>query len=57
MENTTLPQSTQKVRRDALGGKRPDGHKRLFNPRHRANPDAIHVEADDNSLTATAHRR
>lgn len=54
MENTTLPQSTQKVRRDALGGKRPDGHKRLFNPRHRANPDAIHVEADDNSLTATA---
>ena len=45
MKTTTLPQSTQKVRRDALGGKRPDGHARLFNPRHRANPDTIHVEA------------
>jgi hypothetical protein len=54
MKTTTLPQSTQKVRRDALGGKRPDGHARLFNPRHRANPDTIHVEATDPSLTGAA---
>ena len=54
METTTLPQSTQKVRRDALGGKRPDGHVRLFNPRHRANPGTIHIQADDPSLTAAA---
>jgi hypothetical protein len=54
METATLPQSTQKVRRDALGGKRPDGHTRLFNPRHRADPNTIHVEATDPSLTIMA---
>jgi Transposase DDE domain group 1 len=54
METATLPRSTQKVRRDALGGKRPDGHARLFDPRHRADPNTIHTEATDPSLTAVA---
>lgn len=54
METATLTRSTQKVRRDALGGKRPDGHSRLLNPRHRADPNAIHLDPSDPSLTAFA---
>jgi hypothetical protein len=48
---TTRPRSTNKVRRDALGGKRGDGHRR-FQRIRRPDPRNIRLGAPDAGLTA-----
>jgi hypothetical protein len=53
MNNCHPAPSTQKVRRDALEGKRGDGWRRLDVLR-RPDPNAIHLAPDDTSLTAVA---
>jgi hypothetical protein len=51
---TTFPTpSTQKVRRDVLGGKRGDGHRRT-QPIQRPNPRRLRIGAPDLSLTGVA---
>ena len=51
---TTFPTpSTQKVRRDALGGKRADGHRRT-RPIRRPDPHRLRLGAPDPSLTGVA---
>ena len=51
MQTSTPPASTQKVRRDSIGGKRGDGHRRFQRIRR---PDArnIHIGEPDAGLTA-----
>lgn len=51
--STSLPQRTQKVRRDVGGGKRGDGPSRKT-PRIRPSPERIHLDPSDPALTATA---
>jgi Transposase DDE domain group 1 len=51
MTYPTHPQSTKKVRRDSLGGKRGDGHRRCQRVR-RPDPRRIHLGAPDAGLTA-----
>lgn len=53
MNNSHPAPSTQKVRRDALDGKRGDGWRRLDVLR-RPDPNAIRLAPDDTSLTAVA---
>src|SRR5579862_6917137 len=53
METETITPSTQKVRRDAVGGKRGDGHRRSRRIR-RADPRKIAVGRTDPTLTAYA---
>src|SRR5271163_5042976 len=48
---TTTTTSIHKVRRDALGGKRGDGHKRLGHRRVRPDPRRIQSGPGDPSLT------
>lgn len=50
METKTRPPSTKKVRRDSLGGKRGDGHRRCRRIR-RADPRRIHLGPPDRGLT------
>lgn len=51
MQTTTPPPSTRKVRRDSLGGKRGDGHRRTSRIR-RPDPRHIHIGTPDAGLTA-----
>lgn len=53
MDTPTLARSTEKVRRDAVGGKRPTGH-RDRTPRFRPDPRTLQVVADDPTLTSVA---
>lgn len=53
METPTITPSTHKVRRDAVGGKRGDGHRRTCRVR-RADPRSITKGASDSTLTAYA---
>jgi hypothetical protein len=53
MKTTSITPSTQKVRRDAVGGKRGDGHRRTRRIR-RADPRKISVGRTDPTLTAYA---
>jgi len=50
MQTQTLTPSTKKVRRDSLGGKRGDGHRRFCRVR-RADPRNIHIGRADPGLT------
>ena len=52
-ETTPITPSTQKVRRDAVGGKRGDGHRRVCRIR-RADPRKITIGRSDPTLTAYA---
>lgn len=51
MQTPTPPPSTKKVRRDSIGGKRGDGHRRCQRIR-RPDPRNIHTGAPDAGLTA-----
>jgi hypothetical protein len=53
METTPITPSTQKVRRDAVGGKRGDGHRRMVRIR-RADARKITIGRSDPMLTAYA---
>lgn len=53
MDTQTLAPSTQKVRRDALGGKRGDGHRRSRRIR-RADARRIKIDATEKRLTGVA---
>jgi hypothetical protein len=53
MDTQTLAPSTQKVRRDALGGKRGDGHQRNVRIR-RADARRIRIETTERRLTGVA---
>src|SRR5579863_5483802 len=48
---TTTTTSIHKVRRDALGGKRGDGHRERWEPVSRPDPRRIHTGRSDASLT------
>jgi hypothetical protein len=54
MITKTLAPSTRKVRRDVVGGKRGDGHQRLYCPRSRPDCRGIRVAATSERLTDVA---
>ncbi len=54
MLHEQLSPSTRKVRRDVVGGKRGDGHLRLFSPRRRPDPSRIQLAATRDKLTDVA---
>lgn len=51
MITKTLAPSTRKVRRDVVGGKRGDGHLRLYHPRTRADVSRIRMAGTSERLT------
>jgi hypothetical protein len=52
MKVTFSTSSTQKVRRDAAGGKRGEGHRRFFDPVERPDPRAMRLGAEDPWVTS-----